>query len=230
MSRSVLALGGTSKNGIGRAVCERLISLGHLAYAPTPSMMDVTQDYRHSGLIELLEEVRPDAVVYSVGINELDWSIALDHFVFERIMDVNVWGFINVLKALQLTKRTYSVLAISSDAAVRPMRTSMAYCASKAALDMVIRVASRELAAEGWRINGLAPGKVDGTDMTKYVDERVMEIRHFDTREEAAAYEMAGNPMRRPLTTAEIASVACDVLLSNSLGWTGDIVTVNGGR
>lgn len=230
LTRSVLILGGATANGIGAAIREKLAIMGHRTFAPPQSELDVTQDYRYSGIMDLLEETRPDSVVYSVGINELDWSVALDHFIFARLMDANVWGFINVLKALQLTKRTHSVLAITSDAAVRPMRTSMAYCASKAALNMVIRVASRELAAEGWRINGLAPGKVQGTEMTRYVDDRVMEIRHFETREEASAYEMAGNPMLRPLTTAEIATVACDVLLSNSLGWTGDIVTVNGGR
>lgn len=179
--------------------------------------------------MELLADEKPNHVVYSVGINELDWSWNLTRESFDAIMAANVWGFINVLKALQETEKAYSVLALTSDAARRPMRTSMAYCASKAALDQVIRVASRELAKEGWRINGLAPGKVDGTAMTAYVDERVPQIRGWSP-EQAEAYELSSSPIGRKLTREEVAEVACEVLLSPALGWTGDIVTVNGGR
>jgi NAD(P)-dependent dehydrogenase (short-subunit alcohol dehydrogenase family) len=229
VSKGVLVLGGATPGGIGAAICERLSYLGHLAFAPPQSQLDVTDD-DNSSLTDILRDVDPDCVVYSVGVNELEWSWELERKAFERIMAVNVWGFVNVLKALQVTGKSYSVLAITSDAAVRPMRTSMAYCASKAALNQVIRVASRELAREGWRINGLAPGKVAGTDMTEYVDRRVMEIRHFKTWTEARDYEMAGNPLGRALYPAEVAKAACDVLLSEAKGWTGDIISVNGGR
>jgi NAD(P)-dependent dehydrogenase (short-subunit alcohol dehydrogenase family) len=201
-----------------------------LAFAPPLEVLDVTRDeYAIEELGLLLDECSPDSVVYSVGVNELDWSWAVERKSFDRIMATNVWGFMNVLKGLQLTSKPYSVLAITSDAAVRPMRTSMAYCASKAALDMVIRVASRELAAEGWRVNGLAPGKVVGTAMTEYVDERVPEIRGW-ARSWATKYELSSSPIGRHLSTTEVASVACDVLLSDVKGWTGDIITVNGGR
>jgi len=223
-------LGGATQDSIGHAIVMRLNELGHKTEAPEPDVLDVTTTGGYNALMELLEFFRPDSVVYSVGVNELEWSAYLERESFDRVMGANVWGFINVMKALQATGLTYSVLALTSDAAVRPMRTSIAYCASKAALSMAIRVASRELASEGWRINGLAPGKVDGTAMTRYVDERVMEIREFETPAQAAAYEMAGNPLRRKLDAPEVAKVACEVLLSSAMGWTGDIVTVNGGR
>lgn len=230
-THSVLVFGGATPDSIGAAICKRLNEMGHLVFAPDQKTLDVTNDWTDDGpLLEILEECEPDSVVYSVGINELEWSWALEREAFDRIMAVNVWGFINILKALQATNRPYSVLAITSDAAYRPMRTSMAYCASKAALNQVIRVASRELAGEGWRINGLAPGKVEGTAMTRYVDDRVMQIRHFQTRAEAEAYEMAGNPLGRKLSPYEVATVACEILLSTAGGWTGDIITVNGGR
>lgn len=228
--RRVLVLGGATEDSIGHGIVMRLNELGHKTEAPDADVLDVTTVGGYNALMELLEFFRPDSVVYSVGVNELEWSAYLERESFDRIMGANVWGFINVMKALQATGLPYSVLALTSDAAYRAMRTSIAYCASKAALDMAIRVASRELAGEGWRVNGLAPGKVDGTGMTKYVDARVMEIRHFETREEAERYEMAGNPLHRKLSVDEVARVACDVLLSTAMGWTGDIVTVNGGR
>lgn len=229
-SEKILILGGSNSGGIGDAINQRLLWLGHETIVPTPESIDVTWDTESFGaLAELLLAERPTRVVYSVGVNELEWSWNLSRESFENLMNVNVWGFINVLKALTHTGSTYSVLAITSDAAVRPMRTSMAYCASKAALNQVIRVASRELAPEGWRINGLAPGKVDGTDMTKYVDERVLQIRNWE-KEHAERYELASSPIGRKLWPSEVAAAACDILLSDALGWTGDIISVNGGR
>jgi len=226
-SKNVLVLGGSSPSSIGEAICYRLGYLGHAVSSPTPEYLDVLDE--SGNVLEAITDCQPEAVVYSVGINELEWSWALERDSFDRIMSVNVWGFINVLKALQTTGNPYSVLAITSDAARRPMRTSMAYCASKAALDQVIRVASRELAAEGWRINGLAPGKVEGTAMTRYVDERVLQIRGW-SKERAEAYERSSSPINRSVTPEEVAVVACDVLLSSAQAWTGDIITVNGGR
>lgn len=227
-SKNVLVLGGASPSSIGEAICYRLGYLGHSVSSPTAEYLNVL-DEESGHMLEAITDCQPDAVVYSVGVNELEWSWALTRESFDRIMSTNVWGFINVLKALQTTGNSYSVLAITSDAARRPMRTSMAYCASKAALDQVIRVASRELAMEGWRINGLAPGKVEGTAMTRYVDERVLQIRGW-TKERAEEYELQSSPIRRKLWTTEIAAAACDILLSDSIAWTGDIITVNGGR
>jgi NAD(P)-dependent dehydrogenase (short-subunit alcohol dehydrogenase family) len=230
-SQSVLVLGGATKNSIGAGIVSHLNDLGHLVFAPPQEVLDVTlpDDRWVEEFGAMLDECSPGYVVYAAGVNQLDWSWSLTKKTFDRIMDVNVWGFINVLRGLQLTGFPYSVLAITSDAASRPMRTSMAYCASKAALDQVIRVASRELAGDGWRINGLAPGKVDGTAMTEYVDARVLQIRGW-TEAHAEQYELASSPIGRKVWPAEVATVACDVLLSTSLAWTGDIVHVNGGR
>jgi NAD(P)-dependent dehydrogenase (short-subunit alcohol dehydrogenase family) len=229
MAKSVLVLGGATPNSIGASIVDRLRLLDHQVWAPPQEDLDVTEEAAPVKLLAMLHEFQPEAVVYSVGINELDWSFALTRETFDRIMSVNVWGFIMTLQVLQATGEPYSVLAITSDAAYRPMRTSMAYCASKAALDQAIRVGSRELAPEGWRINGLAPGKVDGTAMTKYVDERVLQLRKWSSGY-AEAYELASSPIGRKLWPAEIAAAACDILLSDAVAWTGDIITVNGGR
>ena len=108
------------------------------------------------------------------------------------------------------------------------MRTSAIYCASKAALEMAVRVASREYAPAGWRINAVAPGKVEHTPMTDYVDHRVMELRGW-TMEEADDYELASTPLGRKVTKEEVAQVIEQVLFGPK-AQTGEIVAVNGGR
>lgn len=226
---SVLVLGGANPDSIGGTIAVRLKWLGHQVFVPEQELLDVTDPNFDMVLKGILLESEPTAVVYAVGVNALDWMSMLSQETFDHIMEVNVWGFIRLLQSLREHGGPYSILAITSDAATRPMRTSMAYCASKAALEQVIRVASRELAAEGWRINGLAPGKVEGTAMTRYVDDRVQFLRGW-TAQHAEEYELTSSPIRRRISAFEIAAVACDVLLSSAEAWTGDIITVNGGR
>lgn len=222
--RSVLILGGTS--GIGLETNLYLRRMGMTVWAHGREDFDIND---RGALREAVVEAQPTHVVYSVGINILDWIQDINQGDFRKIIQTNVWGFIALMQELRRTGRTHSVVAVTSDAGRRPMRTSLAYCASKAALDMAVKVASRELASYGWRINGVAPGKVEGTEMTSYVDQRVRELRGW-SHEQAEDYENESSPIGRALDTAEVAAVITDVLLSESAGWTGDIISINGGR
>lgn len=219
-----LVLGGTS--GIGAACADLLGRIGVKAHALGAEQGDVRDLEWISSAIAAHS---PTHVIYSVGVNQLDWIKDTTLQDFSTLFGVNVWGFVSTIQELQKLGYPCSVVAVTSDAARRPMRTSLAYCASKAALDMAVRVASRELAPEGWRINGVAPGKVSGTPMTEYVDARVQEIRGW-TAEQASEYEKASSALGRSLTPGEVAAVIVDVLFSDSQGWTGDIISVNGGR
>jgi 2,3-dihydro-2,3-dihydroxybenzoate dehydrogenase len=71
------------------------------------------------------------------------------------------------------------VVVVGSDAAWREMRTSVAYCASKAALHQAVRVIARERASEEFAINVVAPGMTEPTGMQEYVDESVPMIRKW---------------------------------------------------
>jgi NAD(P)-dependent dehydrogenase (short-subunit alcohol dehydrogenase family) len=180
-------------------------------------------------MVDAVETLRPTDIIYSVGINKLDWIPEIRQLDFMSVMKTNVWGFLNLLQALDLAGvEEANVVAITSDAAWRPMRTSAVYCASKAALEMAIRVASREYASNGWRINGVAPGKVEDTAMTEYVDKRVLDLRGW-TVEAAEAYEVASTPLGRKVTKLEVAEVVAATLFGPK-AQTGEIIAVNGGR
>jgi sorbitol-6-phosphate 2-dehydrogenase len=172
----------------------------------------------------------PTDVVYSAGINRLDWirKVKMDDFM--EVYKTNVWGLLNVIRVLDGTAEAgpINLVGITSDAAWRPMRTSAVYCGSKAAMEMTLRVASREYAPKGWRINGVAPGKVDDTEMTRYVDRRVQFLRGW-TPEYAEAYENASSALGRRVTLLEVAEVV-DAVLMGPAAQTGEIIAVNGGR
>lgn len=177
-------------------------------------------------------------IVYSAGVNDLmhlgsmRQSGTLDA---GDVIDVNLIGFIRLMDAVMDPevfpvewRKGLTVIAISSDAAERPMRTSMAYCASKAGLNMAIKVAARECGAHGTRVLGLAPGMTEGTRMTDYIDSTVPILRGWTT-EETLRYEASQEVVPGRIAPAELAVVT--IMIANGpRHWTGDIVTVNGGR
>lgn len=227
---TVLVIGGGS--GIGKGILDLVENMGVTAYGPSRASLDVRDD---SLTIEsaLDNGHQFTHLVYSAGVNELCWINSIEdvhvgnYENFKDLLSVNVVGFTKVLSTLVKFHPIRSVVAISSDAATRPMRGSLMYCASKAALDMAVRCAARELAPKV-RVNAISPGMTDGTLMQEYIDKTVPAFRGW-TPEQSRNYENSQSPMGRRATVEEIAHVTVDVLFGPEY-LTGSIVTVNGGR
>ncbi|ABD58664.1 FabG-like 3-oxoacyl-(acyl-carrier-protein) reductase [Mycobacterium phage PLot] len=241
MSRAWV-IGGTS--GIGKACAERLGE-----YMVTASTGLEEWDVRERGGAgrQLIRELGyPTHIVYAAGVNHLDW-IGDGTYGHEDVINVNLMGFLRLLDNLVLEggmgrlreghdsyRGEYpfgakpNIVAISSDAAERPLRTSIGYCASKAGLNMAVRVAARELGPHGWRINAVSPGMTAPTGMSDYIDKRVPEVRGW-TQIEAAQYEAQQEVVPGRIDPREVAEVVFDVLTGpNHLN--GSIITINGGR
>lgn len=216
----VWTIGGTS--GIGLAVHKRLLADGiHASLATGENEVDVRSQF---ALDQFAESHSPiDAVVYSAGINYLDWSDSIDLGRSRDLYDVNVLGLLRALRAVQTAVRC---VVIGSDAAWRPMRTSAAYCGSKAALDMTVKVIARERAAEGFVINTIAPGKVAETGMTEYTDLRSAELRPDMDHIE---YQAGQIPSGEFLTADDVAEVVVSTLTATP-HLNGATIPVTGGR
>ena len=82
--------------------------------------------------------------------------------VFDLNFNVNTRGPFMMLRACtpHLIKNQGSVVNISSVTGMQSFANSMAYCASKAALDMMTRCAALDLAEHKVRVNSLNPGVV----------------------------------------------------------------------
>lgn len=229
---NVWVVGGTS--GIGMACREMLFLSDQIdRVTATGAELDVTDQLE---LVKFLcngidSEVIPyDIMVYSAGRTDLEWSLDQDvNLTMTDIMHVNCFGLINVLQAMYKCATLPSrCVVIGSDAAWRPMRTSLAYCASKAALHMAVKVLAREY-SESFRINCVAPGMTHGTEMQKYIDERVPEVRGW-TPEEARIYEATQRVSAGRVTPKEVAEVVRWLALDAPYSVHGEIITINGGR
>jgi NAD(P)-dependent dehydrogenase (short-subunit alcohol dehydrogenase family) len=220
--------------GIGKAVVDYAINVDKYNSVRSygKSNMDVADPYGMHDRIEfdLDKYGMPETIVYTAGVNALANIGELSYSDVHRQYSVNALGFIFLLDSLAANANRdlpLNIVAICSDAAETPMRGSIAYCSSKAALQMAIRCGAREM-APNWRINGISPSTVDGTPMTEYIDATVPEFRGW-TPEQARSYEMGNMPMKRRATVDEVVRLVFDVINGPEF-MTGSIIKLTGGK
>ncbi|GAB2965890.1 SDR family oxidoreductase [Hymenobacter coalescens] len=182
-----------ASRGLGRALAEQALSqpdtvvlgvsrhatLDHPRYQHQP--LDFSDTVAVQNNLHKLFPARPDArsltLINNAGVvGEIGYCGEHTNEHYEFVFDVNVIvpamlmnTFLSAYGHLPCPRR---VLNISSGAAQRPVDGWGAYCASKAALDMLSQVAQKEqdLRNSGIRIHSLAPGVVD-TDMQAHIRE-----------------------------------------------------------
>lgn len=123
----------------------------------------------------ILAEVRPHAVVCTVGINPPSaghregWGGKA-----EEVFDSNfhgpmhlLWNWLDFWRLQDQSEFPLSWAGISSNSAHVARSRSMIYCASKAALSMGLRCVAREMAGGPFSIYGYEPGWLDGTPMSE---------------------------------------------------------------
>lgn len=219
-----LIVGGKSEGGIGQA-CDSWFSVdpryvGVRWDVPSTERLDISEDLGVNGIYEYVERLKEiadfdgfDYIVYAAGYNQLMWATDIHINMMVEMYRVNVFGFVSLLGDLRnaFPGKPFSAVAISSDAATTPMRGSVMYCSSKAALDMAVKTLAREWGGDEYRINAVAPGMVDDTPMSRYIEETVPVFRGW-TKEHALEYERSMQPMGRRADKVEVAHLVADVL------------------
>ena len=155
-----------------------------------------------------------DYVILNDGTNHLSWigtTPEADAGIMTRNVMAPYW-VLNAVAARQASSAGASsphparVVFVASQTYRVAQRTTALYCASKAALVQVMRVAARELAPEGWVVNAVAPGKIEDTRMAVATDAQVLALRGWSA-EEAAGYARGLVPAGRNTSRDEIAEV-----------------------
>ncbi|HWB65615.1 MAG TPA: SDR family oxidoreductase [Mycobacteriales bacterium] len=165
--RVAVVSGGAS--GIGAAVARRLRAAGHqVVVLDRAEPCDVGCDVSDADAVDaaMATVVRdagvPTRIVASAGIGHSATLLDLSVEDFRRVLDVNLLGGWLVLRAaakvLIEVGAAGSMVAVSSISGDIADRAMGAYCASKAALDMLVRVAAVEWGRHRIRVNAVGPG------------------------------------------------------------------------
>ncbi len=168
------------------------------------------------------DDGRLDVAVANAGTGALGPVIHQDLGDFERVMRTNLNGTLLTYKhagAAIAASGGGAMCAISSIAGVRTHRFMGAYCASKAAIDMLTQNTADELGIAGVRCNSVCPGLVE-TDLSQGLQ---------DDPDVLADY-LDCMPIRRTGKVEDIAE-AVRFLCGPEATWiTGVILSVDGGH
>ncbi len=222
MTTSVV-VGGSS--GIGAAVVERQRAAGlDVVVWDLDPAGGIRCDISDAGsvddaVIATLERAGvPERVTVTAGIGHGGMLLDLPAEEFDRVLGTNtkgVWLAMRALARPMLGAGGGSIVVTSSVSARLADRTMGLYCASKAALDMLVRVAALEW-APALRVNAVAPGVTD----TRMLGPA--------PRDSGWLGGVAGRSAQRRLGTPDDIAEAIDAL--HGMAWvTGEILTADGG-
>jgi 3alpha(or 20beta)-hydroxysteroid dehydrogenase len=141
---------------------------------------------------------------------------------FRRVIDINVTGVFLGMRSVtpaMIEQGAGSVINLSSVAGLMGSPFLMAYAASKWAVRGMSKVAAKELAQFGVRVNSLHPGQID-TDMNTRQRERTPELIDKLIR---------GIPLRRIGTPEEVADAIVYLASDESVYVTGSELVIDGG-
>jgi len=167
----------------------------------------------------------PDVLYNNAGtIGKSGFLSSMETEVFDRVIAVNLRGvFLGMKHALPHMARRGggAVINQASAAGLVGIRGSAAYCASKAGVISLTKVAALEYARYKIRVNCICPGLID-TPMAQELRMGELDPRSEDTMKRISPFARMGTP-------EEIARTALFLASDDSTYATGAVFVIDGG-
>lgn len=227
--RTVLVTGGN--RGIGRAIAQEFIALGHRVAVtarsgegPEGSLTvhaDVTDAASlDAAFTEVEAALGPvEVVVANAGITRDTLLMRMTEEDFTSVIDTNLTGSFRVVKRASkgmLKARFGRIILVSSVVGLYGSAGQVNYAASKSGLVGLARSVTRELGARGITANVVAPGFIE-SDMTAELSDDLQ-----------ASY-LKSIPAARFATPVEVAKVITWLASDDAAYISGAVIPVDGG-
>jgi NAD(P)-dependent dehydrogenase (short-subunit alcohol dehydrogenase family) len=233
-----IVMGAASRDNMGQSIARRFLSEGAMVMIAGRDERELKRfsdehgapyhrcDIADEGqLAELVSRTKRelgalDIAVNAAGVNQVKPLLEVSRAELQEIIDVQLIGaFLFMQAVLREMADGGSIIQISSVSASAMLPNHVAYMATKAAADVLVRSAALEFGARGIRVNSIAPGPTLDTPMAAAI-----------MRDEAAVTQIKGKiPLGRLGTAADIAEAAL-WLASDRAFITGEVLQINGGR
>ena len=172
-----------SRKGIGRALCEHYLSLGHLVIGCSRGASDLKSErYQHAELDVADEEQvdrlffdlqqrynRVDHLINNAGIGLLNSALLTPIETWEKIFRTNVSGtflFCRSAARMMAAKKFGRIVNFTSVVVPLHLEGEAAYASSKAAVETLTHVLAKEFGPFGITVNAFGPNPVQ-TDLTQ---------------------------------------------------------------
>ncbi len=213
-------------SGIGKRVAELLAASGHEVVGWDIQGTEIRCDITDPAAVDaamaaaVAEHGPPSRVVACAGVGRAGMLVDETVQDWNRVIAINLTGTWLTLRAaaraMIATGTPGSMVAVSSISGTVVDRNMGAYCASKAAVDMLVKVAATEWGPHGIRVNAVGPG-VTRTPMLARPEDLPGWVEGLTER----------TPLGRLGEADDVAQAALGVL---ELPWvTGQIVHADGG-
>ena len=209
----------TSKEGADRVVTE-IVSKGGKAIAVYGNLSRVEE------IKSVIDETKSslgaiDVLVNNAGIYEFSPLDAITPEHFHKQFNLNVLGLLLVTQEAvrAFSEKGGSIVNISSVVSTSAPATGAVYSATKAAVDSITMVLSKELAERNIRVNAVNPGMIETEGIV------TAGFNEGDMR----TWIESITPMKRIGTVNEIASVVAFLASNDAAYVTGETLHISGG-
>ncbi len=209
MTAPVTLITGTRK-GIGRFLAEHYLARGHVVYGCSRGEPDWSADGYTHFIADVADEKqvkrvfsdirrqqgRLDNLLNNAGIASMNHSLLTPLSTVRKVLETNVVGcFLFCREAAKLMKKNdYGrIVNFSTVAVPLKLEGEAAYVASKAAVEGLTNVLSREFAGMGVTVNTVGPVPIE-TDLIRSVPEdKIRDIVKRQTIERLGRFEDVSN-------------------------------------
>lgn len=228
-----------ASGGIGRAIALKLAEEGYSLYlhyyqnkSSIESLLQELEPFNREyipiqadlsspeGYKEIVNSIFSiDAIIHNSGISHYGLLTDIDPETVEKIMRVHVTNPLLLTKELipkMLLKHHGNIIMISSIWGQTGAACEVAYSTAKGGQIAFVKALSKELARNGIRVNGVAPGAVQTAMLTSFSEEDLSNLED----------EI---PLGKVGSAENIADAVSFLLSEKSSYITGHILPVNGG-